>query len=138
MRYRWVSYRYAEVVREIGPQALGDPWGTRPLITLARPQWHPPVDLYETPGELIVKVEIAGLSEEDFDITLYDGTLVIEGVRSWKLSTDVTRFHAVEVRYGPFRVALPLLTAVDQERVRARYDLGFLNVTLPKMEARMP
>lgn len=138
MRYRWVGYRYAQVIGNVGPQALGDPWEVHPPITLARPQWHPPVDLYETPGAFIVKVEIAGLSEEDVDITLYDDALVIEGVRSWRSATDVMRFHAVKVRYGPFRVALPLLTAVDQERVRAHYDLGFLNVTLPKMEARMP
>jgi HSP20 family protein len=138
MHYRWIRYRYAEVVSEIGPQALGDPWGTRPPVTLARSHWHPPVDLYETAGELIVKIEIAGLSEEDLDVIIYNDALVVEGVRSWKISTDVIRFHAVEVRYGPFRVALPLLTAIDQERVRAEYDLGFLIVTLAKMEARIP
>lgn len=138
MRYRWVRYRYAEVVRGIGPQALGDPWSVPPPITLAGPQWHPPVDLYETAGALVVKVEIAGLSEEEVEITLYDGTLVIEGTRSWKSSADATRFYAAEVRYGPFRVVLPLLTEIDQEQVRARYELGFLNVILPKLEARRP
>lgn len=137
MRYRWVGYRYAEVVRDAGSQTLGDPWGGRLSITLARPHWRPPADLYEVPEGLIVKVEVAGLSDEDFDLTLYDDALVIEGVRAWSLSTDAGRFHAVEVRYGPFRLELPLLIQVDRERVRARYDLGFLTVTLPKMEARI-
>ncbi len=133
MRYRWVRYRYSEVFQEAEPQPLEDLWGSRRRVMLARPQWRPPVDLYETENGLCIKVEIAGLSEEDFEITLYDDTLVIEGIRSWRLP-DAARFHAVEVRYGPFRVEVPVLLNVDREQVSARYDLGFLYVTLPKME----
>lgn len=133
MRYRWIRYRYAEVVRDVAPQPLEELWGSRRRVMLARPQWRPPVDLYETAESLIVKVEIAGLREEDFEMTLYDDTLVIEGVRSWLLS-DAARFHAMEVRYGPFRVEAPVLLNVDREQVSARYERGFLYVTLPKME----
>ena len=133
MRYRWIRYRYAEVVQSVEPQPLEELWGSRRRVMMARPQWRPPVDLYETEEDLIIKVEIAGLREEDFEITLYDDILVIEGVRSWQLS-DAARFHAVEVRYGPFRVEVPVLLNVDRERVNARYELGFLCVTLPKTE----
>jgi HSP20 family molecular chaperone IbpA len=133
MRYRLIRYRYAEVVQDAAPQPLEDLWGSRRRVMLARPQWRPPVDLYETEEGLIVKVEVAGLREEDFEITLYDDTLVIEGVRSWRLS-DAARFHAMEVRYGPFRVEVPVLPNIDREQVGARYELGFLCVTLPKME----
>lgn len=133
MRYRWVRYRYAEVVQDVEPQPLEELWGSRRRVMLARPQWRPPVDLYETKEDLIIRIEIAGLREEDFDITLYNDTLVVEGVRSWRLS-DAARFHAVEVRYGPFRVEVPVLLNVDRERVNAQYELGFLCVILPKME----
>ncbi|HZR47375.1 MAG TPA: Hsp20/alpha crystallin family protein [Candidatus Manganitrophaceae bacterium] len=138
MRFRWFSVRYTEVARDAGPQALGDPWRTLLPITLAGPRWRPPADLFETPEALIVKVEIAGLSEEEFEITLYEDTLVVEGVRSWKLPAEAAQFHTVEVRYGPFRLELPIPAPVDRKRVRARYDLGFLKVTLPKMEVEMP
>lgn len=133
MRYRWIRYRYSEVVQDVEPQPLEEIWASRHRVMLARPQWRPPVDLYETENDLIIKMEIAGLREEDFDITLYDDALVIEGVCSWRLS-DAARFHAVEVRYGPFRVEVPILLNVDRERVSARYELGFLCVMLPKME----
>lgn len=134
MRYRWIRYRYAEVVQDVAPQPLEDLWGSRQRVKLARPQWRPPVDLYETENALVVKVEVAGLREEDFEITLYDDTLVIEGERSCFLS-DAARFHAMEVRYGPLRVEVPVLLNVDRQQVNARYDLGFLYVTLPKVEA---
>ncbi|WDT80211.1 MAG: LON peptidase substrate-binding domain-containing protein [Candidatus Manganitrophus sp.] len=116
MRYRLIRYRYAEVAQDAPPQSLEDLWGSRRRVMVARPQWRPPVDLYETEDRLIVKVEIAGLREEDFEITLYDDTLVVEGVRSWLLS-DAARFHAMEVRYGPFRIEVPVLPNIDREQV---------------------
>lgn len=134
MRYRWIRYRYAEVVQDAEPLRIEELW-TRRRVKLARPQWRPPVDLYETEDGLVVKVELAGMREDDFEITLYNDTLVIGGVRSWRLS-DAARFHAMEVRYGPFRVEVPVPFEVDRERVSARYELGFLDVTLPKTEVR--
>jgi len=133
MRYRWIRYRYSEVVQEAVPPQIEDLWESRRRVKLERPQWRPPVDLYEIEKGLVVKVEIAGLREEDFEITLYDDTLVIEGDRTCLLS-DAARFHAMEVRYGPFRVEVPVLLNVNREQVAARYEGGFLYVTLPKME----
>lgn len=138
MRYRRLSYRYAEIVSELGPGPLGDPWRARLPVTLARTYWRPPVDLYETETALIVKTEVAGMAEEDFDVLLYEDTLVIEGTRPWEQPAEETRFHAVEVRYGPFRVEVPIRVPVDRDRVEARYERGFLVVTLPKAEVARP
>jgi HSP20 family protein len=132
MRYRWLRYRYTKALGGIGPNPLGNLLGTRLTMILGQPQWRPSIDLYETDSTLIVKVEAAGMSEEDFDVTLYDDTLVIEGERPWKLAPEETRFHVVEVRYGPFRVEVPVRMPVDRERVSARYEQGFLYVLLPK------
>ena len=124
-----------EAARQVGSWSLGDPWRARLSLFIAKPQWHPPSDLYETATAWMVKVEVAGMSEEDFDITLYDDLLVIEGVRSWKRPAEETRFHTVEIRYGPFRLELPTSTEIDRERVAARYEQGILYVTLPKVES---
>ncbi len=138
MRYRRLSYRYTEIVSGLGPGPLGDPWQARLPVTLARTYWRPPVDLYETETALIVKTEVAGMAEEDFDVLLYEDTLVIEGTRPWEQPAAETRFHAVEVRYGPFRVEVPIRAPIDRDRVEARYERGFLVVTLPKAEERTP
>lgn len=134
MRYRRLSYRYTEITRAPEPRPLGDPWATLMPTGFARPQWRPLVDIYEAVHELVIKVEIAGMSEEDFDVVLYDDTLVIEGARSCQLAAqEEIRFHVAEVRYGPFtlEVSLPVID-VDRDRVHARYERGFLYVTLPK------
>ena len=134
MRYRRFSYRYTEAVRPIGPRSLGDPWSSRLSFFIAKPQWHPPSDLYETASAWVIKVELAGMTEEEFEITLYDDLLVIEGIRNWKRPPEETRFYTVEIRYGPFRLELPVSPGIDRERVSARYEEGILYVTLPKVE----
>lgn len=134
MRYRWISYRYAEVDGKKKSQTLEDLWASPLPIKLSRLQWRPPVDFIETPEKLIVKAEIAGLSDDDFEITLYTDTLLIEGARSWLFAEPAARFHAVEIRYGPFRLEVPITVAVDRERVSAKYELGILYVSLPKAE----
>lgn len=133
MRFRQLSIRYREVVPS-APRLFGDPWLFVFPIPLARPEWRPPVDFCETAEELAVKVEVAGMSEEDFDIVLYEDILVIEGERRW-CAADA-RFHLAEIRYGPFRLEVPLRGELDRERVSARYDRGFLRVVLPKRQSR--
>jgi len=129
MRFRQVSIRYHELVPE-GPRLFGDPWLFVFPVPVARPEWRPPVDYWETSEELAIKVEIAGMSEVDFDIVLYQDILVIEGERRWYSSE--ARFHLAEIRYGPFRLELTIPSNIDRERVTARYDRGFLQVVLPK------
>ena len=43
--------------------------------------WSPPTDVYEAEDAYIVRVELAGMSESDFEITLEDGFLNISGTR---------------------------------------------------------
>jgi HSP20 family molecular chaperone IbpA len=134
MRFHQISIRYAEVIQEPGPRPLGDPWLIRPPTLVARPEWRPPVDLCETSSELIVKVEVAGLSEDDFDILLYEDALVIRGERPWHSCDAAARFHLAEIRHGIFRLELPVPATVDPDRVSAQYSRGFLLVNLPKAD----
>jgi HSP20 family molecular chaperone IbpA len=44
--------------------------------------WSPPTDVYETDKDYVVRVEIAGMREKDFEITVEDSFLMISGSRS--------------------------------------------------------
>ncbi len=136
MRYRKLSYRYAEVVSRVKSQKLGVFWSDRLPVSLAQSQWRPAADLHETPTALIIKAELAGMAEEDFDITLYNDALTIEGVRQWEQLEEQTQFHSVEVHYGHFHLQVPFSIIIDRDRVEARYDRGFLYITLPKAEVQ--
>jgi HSP20 family molecular chaperone IbpA len=104
-------------------------------VPIARPEWRPPVDYSETTDEVAIKIEVAGLAEDDFEILLYEDVIVIGGERRWRSSGEA-RFHLAEIRYGPFRLELPIPTSVNRERVTARYERGFLVIQLPKLSRK--
>jgi HSP20 family protein len=135
MRYRRVSYRYAEVVRSVGLRPLGDLWQVLALRALADTVWRPPADIYETPDALYVRAELAGVSDDDVEVALYADTLVIEGVRQNEPLPKGSRYHCAEIRYGPFRIEVPLPYPVDADRATAHYERGFLTVQLPLQQA---
>jgi HSP20 family protein len=92
--------------------------------------WEPPSDLFETESAYIVRVEIAGMRNQDFSVSIEGDLLVISGQRS---DTPERRaFYQMEIRFGEFTVAVTLPGPVDEESASATYEDGFLFVTLPK------
>ncbi len=145
LRYRSVTYRYIqgspqelerryhqlwhELVRQSQQQAL-----------LHRPsQWRPPADIHETPDAITVKIELAGMREDDIDVTLYHDALVVSGERHDDHEHDENIcYHEAQIRYGPFRVEIFIPTEIERSAVEAHYDDGFLSVLLPKATPSEP
>ncbi|MCL4269817.1 MAG: Hsp20/alpha crystallin family protein [Anaerolineales bacterium] len=92
--------------------------------------WSPPTDVYETEGAYIVRMEIAGMRDEDFEISVEDDTLYIVGSRSDL--PERRAYHQMEIRFGKFATAVGLPAPVNVDQSRAEYQDGFLMVTLPK------
>jgi HSP20 family protein len=95
--------------------------------------WRPPTDVYETEDNIVVKVEVAGMAEDDFAITFSEGALVVAGVRhdpSTKLG-----YHQMEIPYGEFRTDVYVSAAIDVDNIEASYTDGFLLVNLPKAKS---
>ena len=96
--------------------------------------WRPPTDVYETETAVVVRVEIAGMKDEDFSVSLTGRNLVIRGLRP-----DVAErkaYHQMEIFFGEFKSEVELPGPVIADRVRAEYQKGFLTVILPKQHAR--
>jgi len=96
--------------------------------------WHPPTDVYETDAHYVVRMEVAGMSEGNFTISITDRTLVITGVR--QDPSDKLACHQIEICYGEFRSEVVLPGPVDEGDIEAVYADGFLKVVLPKRPAR--
>ncbi|HID63855.1 MAG TPA: Hsp20/alpha crystallin family protein [Anaerolineae bacterium] len=99
--------------------------------------WHPPTDVYETDAGVVVRVEVGGLKEGDFEIRLDGHILTISGERR-DLGAKLA-YHQLEMRYGPFLSAVRLSQPVDETGIEATYRDGILQVVLPKARAhRVP
>lgn len=103
-----------------------------------RRTFRPPFDVYETEERLVVKVEVAGMREEDFCIWLDGHILNIAGTR--RDTDDKLAYHRIEVAYGDFHLGVRLPHAVAEADIQASYDRGFLEVSIPRrpQQRRIP
>jgi HSP20 family protein len=100
--------------------------------------WNPPVDVYESESDLLVKIELPGVKSEELHVSLSsdDRLLTIGGIRREPQGERRGRLrcHQLEIYFGPFEraIALPQGIAILRDEIKAVYRDGFLLVTLPK------
>lgn len=100
---------------------------------LAR-EMYPPVNVYESPEEIIVRADLPGVAKPDLDIELLDRTLSIRGTRPPDAYEDY-RCRAAEIPSGEFGREVRLPAAVDQEaEANATLHDGVLTVRLQKQQ----
>jgi HSP20 family protein len=96
--------------------------------------WSPPTDVYETEENYVIKVEIAGMRDEDFDVGFEENILMISGFRSDL--NERRAYHQMEIRFGRFELAVEIPATVSMEKATAEYKDGFLMIMLPKSEVK--
>jgi HSP20 family protein len=144
IRYRYVTYRYTDGsqqqlerhYRQLVHDALRQ---SHQSILQRSATWRPLADIRESAEMLMVKIELAGMKEEEIDVTLYEDALVVSGERHEEPEgNENVYYHEAQIRYGPFRIEVLLLLPIDREGVKARYENGFLWVDLPKLPQNKP
>ena len=103
-------------------------------VNMHTPAWNPPTDVFETEENLIVRVEIAGMKDDDFSIELNGRFLTIRGMR--QDLPERRAFHQMEIPFGEFVIKLALPHPIEPGQVEAIYNNGFLRVILPKARPR--
>lgn len=100
--------------------------------------WVPPVDIFEKGDNLILRVELPGVSRDDIDVRVDNGTLILEGERRRDPVLDESATHRLERVYGNFSRSFALPATVDATKIAASYADGVLEIVLPKSEAAKP
>jgi len=96
--------------------------------------WQPPTDVFETEDSVVVRVEVAGMHEEDFTVELDGRSLIIRGSRADP--PERRAYYQMEIRFGEFLVEIEIPTSVSVDDVLADYSNGFLRIVLPKSRPR--
>jgi HSP20 family protein len=91
-------------------------------------------ELSETDDEIRVKAELPGMDEKDIQVLLEEDMLTIRGERHEEHEKKKRDFHISGMSHGSFHRSIPLRTAIDRDRVKAKYKRGVLTLTLPKTE----
>ncbi|HEV2462478.1 MAG TPA: Hsp20/alpha crystallin family protein [Acidobacteriaceae bacterium] len=98
----------------------------------------PPVDVYEDEHQIILKLEIPGLKQEDLDIQLENNNLSVRGERKFEKEEKEENFHRIERRYGSFYRSFTIPNTVNPDTVKADYDAGVLRIQLEKRAEAKP
>jgi HSP20 family protein len=105
-----------------------------PLAADAPRHWIPDADVFETKNDLVIKMDLAGVSRDAVKVLLDEDTVIITGTRNEEYHEECEYYHQIEVEYGYFRRVIHLPRPVDGDKGRALYRDGFLFVVLPKIE----
>ena len=95
--------------------------------------WHPYCDIYETGEDLVIKLELAGVSKPDMAISISGDNLVVQGVRKDVGEADARRIYLkMEINHGAFSKVIVLPDDVSRDNIRSVYKDGILEVRLAK------
>ncbi len=97
--------------------------------------WRPPIEVFETEQNLIVRAEIGGLSIEEILVEADDEMVIIRGERTNHRPDEHRVYHESRVRYGPFEASVRLPFPIDIPLANADYVDGILTVILPRLPA---
>ncbi len=100
--------------------------------------WAPPVDIYETEEELVVKADLPDVDPKDLDINVENNILTIRGERKFEKKVNEDNYLRVERSYGSFARSFTLANTVNPDAIKAEYQNGVLTLTLPKREEAKP
>src|SRR6476660_1456478 len=98
--------------------------------------WTPPLDVWETEGELVYAFDLPGIPEDEIAVDLEDSTLTVSGSRA---RTEMDgRFFRYERPFGEFTRSVALPEGTDDVEARAHYANGVLEVHVDKREQSKP
>ena len=90
------------------------------------------IDVYQTPESIVIKAPIAGVRQEDLDVTITDEQVSIRGERHDMQNETIEGYLVQECYWGSFSRVYTLGIAVDSDRASAKLVNGILTVIIPK------
>src|SRR5437867_7184662 len=94
--------------------------------------WIPNTDVYVSEGHLVIKVELAGMRQEDLELTVEGNRLMISGQRPDDSRGSKCKFLVMEIDYGSFECVIDIPPGFDLTQAKAGYHNGFLRIDVPQ------
>ena len=133
---RWEPVREMITLREAMDRLFDDAF-TRP-IGAGGVSIVPALDLYETPDEVVARVNLPGMKSEDVQISVTGDMLTLRGeVKPVDNQKEVT-YQILERKAGIFERTVSLPADIQAEKAKADFENGVLTITMPKSEIAKP
>jgi HSP20 family protein len=93
--------------------------------------WLPAMEAFQKNGEYVIRADVPGISPNDIEVSVLNDALTLRGERKREKEVNEKEYHYSETSYGRFERTLPLPKGVDPEKVKARFENGVLEVSMP-------
>jgi HSP20 family protein len=98
---------------------------------LTQGDWTPPIEIDQRGEELIVCVDLPGISASDLHVDITDDMLTISGERRDEREETAAGYRPSERRYGRFSRSVELPEGISPDDIRASFQNGVLEVAMP-------
>jgi HSP20 family protein len=108
-----------------------------------RPSWSrlgepfegkmPNVDVIDREKEILVRAELPGVDKKDLDISVTKNTVTIKGSTSREEKEEKGNYYRCEISRGAYSRTLSLPSDVNEDKAKADFKDGILELTLPKV-----
>jgi len=100
--------------------------------------WSPAADVYESPEEIILQVELPGIRLSDVRLEALDGKLRVSGHRRADPEVEPRHFVRMERIYGEFSREFVIPASIDPSRIKATLKSGILKIVAAKTDRERP
>jgi HSP20 family protein len=121
---RWTPFRELDLMERRMRRMLEDV-GFAPTAV-------PAADVYETPDEFVVELEVPGFVEQDLGIEVTDHTLIVKGEVTHAKEEEKHEFLLRERLEKTFERRFMLPAEADTKKLTATFDNGVLGIHTPK------
>lgn len=94
----------------------------------------PSVDIINRDREIVIKAEMPGVDKKDLDISVTRNTVSIKGSTRREEKEERDDYYRSELSSGTYARTLSLPAEINEDKVKAKYKDGVLELTLPKLE----
>lgn len=94
--------------------------------------WRPLADVFVSGGKVVVRLELAGVTRENIDLTYREGELRVRGGRPG--SEGPEDYWLMEMPHGRFERVVEIPLPVDPDGIEAVCKDGLLEIRLPIAE----
>ena len=138
MTTRTVSDELVELDRPFAElfRTLTSPWPFRPLLALT-PDKHfiPTADVFARNGDFVVRMDLPGIDPKDIHVKFEAEELSVTGERKFDSEVKQEGYYRKESSYGTFERHISLPKGVKESEIKAEYDNGVLEISIPRAGA---
>jgi HSP20 family protein len=133
---RWDPFRDVEVLQDRINRIFNESFGRSRNLDdeVSLSDWRPPVDIYETAGGIVLKVELPGINKDDVSVEVKDNVLTLKGERLLDPEIKDENYYRKERSFGKFSRSFSLQQPIKPDLIKASLKNGVLTVEIPRTE----